>query len=402
MQTLRRLGSVDIVSELPDKPVTRAPVQDTVPVIIRGENVVGKVAEWTPEHISERLGERDVPISIADADGAFRYNPDMAGGLHFEPIQGAKLAAEFRGAAKDRKLCMQQMPIETRLPELFDELTVPPYVPIAKINDINLWMASADSRTPLHYDDMHNIFAQIEGRKRFRLFNPAQFDVLYPGPLNTRSQHLSQVDLNAPDLRRFPKFAQAEYWEAVVTPGDMLFMPAFWWHQVSAPDLAVSVNYWWRADVRDCLIPGFFRQLHMNMVMEDVHNLFRGYDLDGLGVGSAAVLALAELALDHGETSAAARLCGATVVGAARDAGRGHGLVPEDMGIEELLERLVAQRVWSAQEHALARQALTVSTAARPSRSAPAEQILHLVRGLTRSGIGWAVNGGVPGGTKPR
>jgi lysine-specific demethylase 8 len=383
------LGSVEIVSELPERPVTRAPVKDTVPVIIRGENLVGKVAGWTPEHISERIGERAVPISIADADGAFRYNPDMAGGLHFEPIQGAKLAAEFRGTTKERKLCMQQMPIESRLPELFEELTVPPYVPNSKINDVNLWMASADSRTPLHYDDMHNIFAQIEGRKRFRLFNPAQFDLLYPGPLNTRSQHLSQVDLNAPDLARFPKLAQAEYWEAVVMPGDMLFMPAFWWHQVSAPDLAVSVNYWWRADVRDCLTPAFFRQLHMTMVIEDVGNLFRSYDLDGLGEGSAAVLALAELALERGETSAAARLCGATIVGAARDAGRRCGLAVEETGIEELLERLVAQGVRSAEDLVLARQGLAVSASARPGRSASPERVRQLVRGLARSGIGW-------------
>ncbi|GAA3214886.1 cupin-like domain-containing protein [Dactylosporangium siamense] len=389
MELPRRLGSVEVVPELPERPVTRAPVKDTVPVIIRGENVVGKVAGWTPEHISERIGEREVPISVADADGAFRYNPDMAGGLHFEPMQGAKLAAEFRGTTTERKLCMQQMPIESRLPELLPELTVPPYVPADKINDINLWMASADSRTPLHYDDMHNIFVQIEGRKRFRLFNPAQFDLLYPGPLNTRSQHLSQVELNAPDLDRFPKLARAEYWEAVVEPGDMLFMPAFWWHQVSAPDLAVSVNYWWRADVRDCLTPAFFRQLHMNSVVENVHNLFRGYDLDGLGEGSAAVLALAGLALQHGQDSAAARLCGATIVGAARDAGRRCGLGVEEAGLDEVVDGLVDRQVWSAADQALARRGLGVSAAARPGRSAPPETIRELVRELAHSGIGW-------------
>src|SRR5262249_21988689 len=154
-----------------------------------------------------------------------------------------------------------------------------------------------------HYDDMHNLFAQVEGRKRFLLFNPSQFDRLYPGPLNTRTQHLSRIDLTAPDLDRFPKLAKAEYWEAVVTPGDLLFMPAFWWHQVSSPDLSVSVNYWWRADVRDCVTPAFLRQLHMSVVLEDVQGLFQAYDLDGLGSGSDAVLSLAECALAQGGTS---------------------------------------------------------------------------------------------------
>ena len=386
-----------MVSALPPGPVTRAPVLVTTPVVIRGSDVLGKVRQWTPEHISERLADREIPISIADADGAFRYNPDAREGLRFEPMRGSRLAAEFRATAVDRKLCMQQMPIASALPELSDELTIPSWVPTGKINEVNLWMASAGSSTPLHYDDMHNLFAQIEGRKKFLLFNPDQFDRLYPGPLNTRSQHLSRLDMKAPDLLRFPKAEQAEYWEAVVLPGDLLFMPAFWWHQVSAPDLAVSVNYWWRADVRDCLVPAFFRQLYMNSVLENVRGLMAEFDFSGLGSGLDAVLALADRVVEHGEEGGAARLCGGVVVAAVEDACRERGIADGDTGIDGVLAQLEQRGIWSADTCGTARRTLALAGSARPGLGLPPGDVRATIERLRGSGPEWRPAADGPG-----
>jgi hypothetical protein len=385
MRRPTKLGHVEVTSAFPTAPIGRAPVTETTPVVIRGSRTLGKVAEWTPEHISEKLAGRTVPISVADADGAFRYDPDLASGLRFEDIPGADLAREFR--AGNRKLCLQQAPIKSQVPELLDELTVPPFVPSSKINDINLWMASGASRTPLHYDDMHNAFAQVEGRKRFLLFNPAQFDALYPGPLNTRIESLSRVDLSRPDFQRFPKLAEVEYWEAVVGPGDLLFMPAYWWHQVSAQDVSVSVNYWWRPDVRDVLCPAFFRQLHMNMNLDDAHSLFEAFDFDGLGAdrdadgGTASLLALADLVLANGEPGAAVRVCGGIVVAALRDRCRVLGL-PSDQPVRELLDALAALADPIAADRSPARACLTKALATRPGHPIPATEAAELIAGL--------------------
>lgn len=381
MRRPTKLGHVEVTSTFPAAPIGRAPVTETTPVVIRGSRILGKVAEWTPEYISQRLAGRTIPISIADADGAFRYDPDLALGLRFEDMPGADLAREFR--AGDRKLCLQQAPIESQVPELLDELVVPPYVPAGKINDINLWMASAASSTPLHYDDMHNVFAQVEGHKRFLLFNPAQFDVLYPGPLNTRIEAKSRVDLTRPDFRRFPKLAEVEYWEAVVGPGDLLFMPAYWWHQVSSQDVSVSVNYWWRPDIRDVLCPAFFRQLHLNINLEDVHSLFEAFDFDGLSAesGTASLLALADLALANGEPSAAVRVCGGIAVAALRDRGRQLEL-PSDQPVRELLHALAALADPIAADRSPARACLTRALATRPGQSIPATEAAELIAGL--------------------
>jgi hypothetical protein len=388
MRRPTKLGHVEVTSAFPATPIGRAPVTETTPVIIRGPGTLGKVAEWTPEHISERLAGRTLAISVADADGAFRYDPDSATKLRFKDIPGADLAREFRSG--DSRLCLQQAPIEVQVPELLDELTVPPYVPAGKINEINLWMASGASRTPLHYDDLHNAFAQVEGRKRFLLFNPAQFDVLYPGPINTRIEGQSRVDLSRPDFRRFPKLAEVEYWEAVVEPGDLLFMPAYWWHQVTALEMSVSVNYWWRPDVRDVPCPAFFRQLHMNIYLENAHSLFEAFDFDGLEAdrdangGTASLLALADLVLANGEPGAAVRVGGGIVVAALRDRCRQLGL-PSGKPVPELLNTLAALEDPIAADWSPARACLSRALATRPGHVIPETEAAELIAGLRAS-----------------
>jgi ribosomal protein L16 Arg81 hydroxylase len=56
------------------------------------------------------------------------------------------------------------------------------------------------------------------------------------------------ADIQAPDYERFPKLreALAAAQVAEMEPGDALFYPAMWWHQVEALEsFNVMINYWW-------------------------------------------------------------------------------------------------------------------------------------------------------------
>ena len=56
------------------------------------------------------------------------------------------------------------------------------------------------------------------------------------------------VDLRAPDFDRYPRFAEAlgRAQVAELEPGDVLFYPALWWHNVEALGrFNVMINYWW-------------------------------------------------------------------------------------------------------------------------------------------------------------
>ena len=101
-----------------------------------------------------------------------------------------------------------------------------------------------------HHDMSHNVACVAVGRRRFTLFPPEQVENLYPGPLEPTpgGQVVTMADIQAPDYERFPKLreALAAAQVAEMEPGDALFYPAMWWHQVEALDsFNVMINYWW-------------------------------------------------------------------------------------------------------------------------------------------------------------
>jgi hypothetical protein len=57
------------------------------------------------------------------------------------------------------------------------------------------------------------------------------------------------VDPMAPDLKKYPRFAEAARHAQSTTlePGDALYIPYGWWHGVeSLEPLSILVNYWWK------------------------------------------------------------------------------------------------------------------------------------------------------------
>jgi hypothetical protein len=74
-----------------------------------------------------------------------------------------------------------------------------------------------------------------------------------PLDLTPAGQPVTLVDINHPDLERFPRYAEAAKVAEVaeLAPGDAVYIPALWWHNVEAlEEFNVLVNYWWR-DVPD-------------------------------------------------------------------------------------------------------------------------------------------------------
>jgi len=116
---------------------------------------------------------------------------------------------------------------------------------------VSIWLGNRTTAAT-HFDMSNNLACCLVGRRRFTLFPPAQVGNLYPGPLEPTpgGQIVSLVDPSAPDLDRFPNYAAAaEAGEiADLEPGDVLFYPALWWHNVEALDgFNAMVNYWWNA-----------------------------------------------------------------------------------------------------------------------------------------------------------
>jgi hypoxia-inducible factor 1-alpha inhibitor (HIF hydroxylase) len=85
---------------------------------------------------------------------------------------------------------------------------------------------------------------QVGGCKRFALFHPKYYTSFYPFPLAHPCDRQSQVDMYNPNLERFPRFPEAVGVFATVHPGDLLYLPPFWWHHVECRQDSISVNFW--------------------------------------------------------------------------------------------------------------------------------------------------------------
>ena len=88
---------------------------------------------------------------------------------------------------------------------------------------------------------MDNVLVQLVGRKRIILFSPKDALNLY---LNGDKSEV--LDMDSPNLQKFPKFQNAVKYECVLNPGDAIFIPAMWFHNVIALDFSVGINVFYK------------------------------------------------------------------------------------------------------------------------------------------------------------
>jgi hypothetical protein len=103
------------------------------------------------------------------------------------------------------------------------------------------WIGPEGTVTSLHHDLTNNFIAQLVGRKRLKMLPASDVGRLY----NDNHVFSRIADLEAPDLdlTRYPRLVGAKLYDVVLAPGEILFMPLAWWHQVKSLDFSVTVTY---------------------------------------------------------------------------------------------------------------------------------------------------------------
>ena len=234
------------------------------PVVLRGV-----VADW-PVVRAARVGDRALidyvrrfdrgePLSVKTADpdtaGRFFYDATMTGmnfTERFMPLgQALDMLLEVRDRDRPPAIAIQSKPVVDHLRGFETENTlalVPPG------HDMRVWIGNA-SLVGTHYDQAENIACVVAGRRRFTLFPPEQVANLYQGPFEfTPARPISMVDIEHPDVARFPRFADAldQSLSVELDPGDALYIPYLWWHGVRAlSPVNMLANFWWDAEPPD-------------------------------------------------------------------------------------------------------------------------------------------------------
>jgi Cupin-like domain len=159
------------------------------------------------------------------------------------------------------RLYIAQAQIADLPKELQDDLPTPRVVKDAGKGDIydsNLWMGIPPTYTPLHKDPNPNLFVQLASSKRVRLFEPAIGSAIFQD-VQQRIGQYGSASFRGEEMMEGPERAaldeavwgndvKGEGYEAMVSPGDALFIPKGWWHSIKSVGSGVtaSVNWWFR------------------------------------------------------------------------------------------------------------------------------------------------------------
>lgn len=209
------------------------------------------------DYLRQFAGGAPVTVFAAPAatNGRFHYNADLTG-MNFITARAPlgdvldRIMAGL-GQAEQDSIYVGSTDLDQFLPGFRAANDLPLDHPDFAVKPViaSLWLGNRTTAAA-HYDMSHNLACSLVGQRRFTLFPPDQVANLYLGPLEPTpgGQVVTMVDFAAPDLALYPRFAQAQQAALVadLLPGDVLYYPALWWHQVDASGpLNAMVNYWW-------------------------------------------------------------------------------------------------------------------------------------------------------------
>lgn len=228
----------------------RGPYRHNTPAILRGVREAHpslRIFQWSSRYFAEALGDRAMPVLATDT-GFLSYERDT-NEMPFREF----VDRTFGGGAGDGTRLYYKNPTKL-LPEGHDDSDridgLAPY--LSKAVARNLWISGPGLTVGLHFDAAENLNFSLRGKKRFVLYPPG-VRAYYPLPMFSQTAHISGVfrEGPSPDLGRFPRFDPARAIDIELCEGEVLYLPAYWWHQVSSlGEENVNLNFWWLPPAR--------------------------------------------------------------------------------------------------------------------------------------------------------
>ncbi len=226
-------------------------VQAQKPVVIRGLvndwPIVGdgkQSLEYLRNYVSAR--RFNVIQSAATESGTLGYNADFSSlnftrkQLPYEYIVEKLLMLEEH--PDPQTIAVQSAYLDSHFSGLEDELTQD----ILPCRRPRIWLGNR-TKVAAHFDDADNLACIAAGERTFTLFPPDQIENLYIGPLDNTPAGTPVSTAPIGGGEQYPKLdtANSRSLSAKLSPGDAIYIPTLWWHQVEAhSSINVLVNYW--------------------------------------------------------------------------------------------------------------------------------------------------------------
>lgn len=219
------------------------------------------LARWSPEYLTRVVGD----VAIRWKQSATGAHPNFHAATMKEMFATgagtfrelfASLSAQRIFTGDEKFVLRRRDGVTTLDPELaplYADVVRPPWIAEDRLYTVWAWFSGAGARTWLHYDNnaCDNLNAQITGEKTCVLIDPEHVDdvALFPRDGTNPATNCSQIDVAAPDLARFPRFASVPALTARVVAGDLLYIPAWWLHAFGhVGHFNANVNFWWKPE----------------------------------------------------------------------------------------------------------------------------------------------------------
>ncbi|ELW48132.1 JmjC domain-containing protein 7 [Tupaia chinensis] len=211
--------------------------------------------KWSLPYLRATVGSTEVSVAVtpdgyADAVRGDRFVMPAERHLPLSCVLDVlEGRAQHPGVLYVQKQCSN---LPTELPQLLPDLE--PHVPWA-------------SEALVHKDHYENLYCVVSGEKRFllhppsdrplipyELYTPATYQLTDEGTFEMVDEESAEkvpwipLDPLAPDLARYPSYSQAQALHCTVQAGEMLYLPALWFHHVRQSHGCIAVNFWYDMD----------------------------------------------------------------------------------------------------------------------------------------------------------
>ncbi|XP_044248444.1 bifunctional peptidase and (3S)-lysyl hydroxylase JMJD7 isoform X3 [Ursus americanus] len=208
--------------------------------------------KWSLPYLRATVGSTEVSVAVtpdgyADAVRGNRFVMPAERRLPLSCVLDVlEGQAQHPGVLYVQKQCSN---LPTELPQLLPDLES--HVPWA-------------SEALVHKDHYENLYCVVSGEKRFllhppsdrpfipyELYTPATYQLTEDGSFEMVDEEAMEkvpwipLDPLAPDLARYPSYSQARALCCTVQAGEMLYLPALWFHHVQQSHGCIAVNYWY-------------------------------------------------------------------------------------------------------------------------------------------------------------
>lgn len=223
------------------------------PAVLRDVGLGPCLEKWAPQYLREKGGALEVKVHVStESKMDFLHKNFVYKTLPFNEF--VKRASEKKHSefflCEDESYYLRSLgedvrkepaDINKQFPVLAADFRIPQFFEPECFFSSVFRISSCGLQLWTHYDVMDNLLAQVTGTKRVVLYSPQ--DALHLYMSGDKSEVL---DIDFPDLEKFPEFIKAKRLECVLQPGDLLFIPALWFHNTRALEFGVGVNVFWR------------------------------------------------------------------------------------------------------------------------------------------------------------